>query len=480
MKILLLNPGIICVGKYSSVPMSPMGLLRIGAYFQDHNAQVKMIDCALPPNYSATRLPMKVVYHDAPYVEHRPCGSIQQHIKENMWKPVWYFGKPHDQIKAEMLQAFPDGPDQVWVGSHLTYYYETSWDLVKMAKYIFPRAKVLLGGIYPTLCPEHADGSGADLVVKGRIDDALPYLPDYSLMPYDASIRHFKSSSGCPVNPPCSFCSVGLLDPEFTPMNVDRTVSWVQEQFDMGVKNVTMWSSQLLMPPRTFKDFCRKIIDTGMPDQGLRISASEGIQPSLFKDEMAQLMRAAGFTSINIPVETVSRSLLEDFHKPSDMDDTERSIDLAFKYGFQNIDAFIMLGTPGQSPEQVIESIIYCWKRDVGTRMMAFTPVPGSELYDKSQEFQSREIEYLNPYLWPAAHENLTCLELEEIHEINKLGFDLWYTTGRKSSRIHNIFEKYCEEYGIISDRKYYINDPHRKTTPSQDSREDIRISTAG
>lgn len=458
MNILLLNPGIICVGRYGSMPMSPMGLLRIGAHLKEQGHNVKLIDAAVVPNFYLAKCSIKDVYQDYPFVDYRPCGSIEQHEREGMVKPVHYYGRPISWIKQQMIKAF-DGkqPDQVWVGSHLTYYYETSWELVSVAKEMFPRAKVLLGGIYPTLVPEHAARSGADICYKGEIPDLEGVMPDYSLLDYDSSIKMFKSSRGCKVNPPCAFCAVPFMEKKFSPMDVDATFNWIKEEFDKGTRDFIMWSSQLLMPPRTFKQFCEKVIESGMPGQGLKLAASEGIQPSLFKDDIAEIMRKAGFDDVNIPLEAIRDDRVDEYHKPSDLNDVERSIDLAFKHGFRSIKAFIMTATPGQSAEEIVEAVVYCWSRNVRTSMMAFTPVPGSEMFAESEEFQSRPLELLNPFLWPAAHEELTCQELEEIISIAAKRFDLWSLTGRRKSRIDTMFEHYCRKYNLFKERELFL-----------------------
>lgn len=472
MKILLVNPGINCVGRYSMTPMTPMGLLKIGAYFKEHGHDVKLVDGAFVPNYSLLKMPIKSCYPDAPFIDYRPCGSVKQYALEGMMKPVKYYGKPISLIKKEMIEAF-DYPDQIWVGSHLTYYYETSWELVALAKELFPKSKVLLGGIYPTLCPEHASRSGADIVYEGEIEGLESYLPDYSLMPYECKVKVFKASEGCRVNPPCAFCSVVALSKKFRPLDVDSTINWVQEQFNQGTKNFIMWSSQLLDPPNVFKDFCRKMIATKMPEQGIKLAASEGIQPSLFTDEMASLMRQAGFDDINIPMEAIRKDRIKEYGKPSSLVHVERSINLAFKYGFRSIKAFIMMATPNQTPEEIIEAIVYCWKRHVRISLMPFTPVPKSEMFEEDKNFQERPLELLNPFLWPAAHEGLTCQDLERIGEIVNLGFDSWYIQYRNDSYIDSLFVKACIDYNLIQDRKYFLEsiyDNSRETVPAENS----------
>lgn len=452
----MVNPGILCVGQYPAHPMSPMGLLRIGAYFKQHGHNVKLIDGALVPNFYLVKSPINKVYPNAPFVDYRPCGSEKLYEREGMMKPIRYYGKPLDLIKREMLSAFNGKPDQIWVGTHLTYYYETSWELVSLSKALFPNVPVLVGGIYPSLCYEHASRCGADIVYKGEISNLESYLPDYSLMSYEHKVKMFKAGRGCLVNPQCAFCSVITLEPIFRGMDVDPTVDWIVKEFNSGTKDFVLWSSQLLVPPKTFKEFCRRIIATGLPSKGLRLAASEGIQPSIFTEEIALLMKQAGFDDINIPLEAIRDERVDEYQKPSSFTHVERSIDYAFKYGFRCIKAFIMMATPNQTPDEIIEAIVYCWKRHVRISLMPFTPVPGSKMFEDSEEFRNRPLELLNPFLWPAAHEGLTCRQLEEISSIAHLGFDVWFLK-RKKTFIHSLFEKYAIKYNLLYDRSYFL-----------------------
>ena len=73
------------------------------------------------------------------------------------------FGLPL-QLVEEHLAAPAQGdffeaehwvPDEVWITSIMTYWWESTLDTVLLMKRLFPRARIRVGGIYPTLAPHH-------------------------------------------------------------------------------------------------------------------------------------------------------------------------------------------------------------------------------------------------------------------------------------------------------------------------------------
>jgi radical SAM superfamily enzyme YgiQ (UPF0313 family) len=119
------------------------------------------------------------------------------------------------------------------------------------------------------------------------MDDIDDLMPDYSLDSTISSVRTIQLGKGCNVSPPCSFCAVVAMDPKFKVLSPDTVFNYMQEEYAKGCDYWQIWSSQLLVPPARFKNLMRLIIGSGMK---LSITASEGVQASLFDDEIAQLM----------------------------------------------------------------------------------------------------------------------------------------------------------------------------------------------
>jgi hypothetical protein len=60
-------------------------------------------------------------------------------------------------------------PDVIFVTSVVTYWYSGVFEVIGEVKRVFPQTPVILGGIYATVCQEHAvQHSGADHVVSGN------------------------------------------------------------------------------------------------------------------------------------------------------------------------------------------------------------------------------------------------------------------------------------------------------------------------
>src|SRR5204863_5266963 len=81
------------------------------------------------------------------------------------------FGMTPDELEAKLtkirdsawaarkslfdVKVFP-APDEIWISSIMTYWWESTRDVIERCQKVFPKAVIRVGGIYPTLAPEHA------------------------------------------------------------------------------------------------------------------------------------------------------------------------------------------------------------------------------------------------------------------------------------------------------------------------------------
>src|SRR5262249_6086090 len=70
------------------------------------------------------------------------------------------FGLTLQAVEEHLRQARLDqqpawAPDEVWITSIMTYWWESTFDSVRLFKRLFPKAKLRIGGLYPTLAPHH-------------------------------------------------------------------------------------------------------------------------------------------------------------------------------------------------------------------------------------------------------------------------------------------------------------------------------------
>ncbi|MEO0080223.1 MAG: Fe-S oxidoreductase, partial [candidate division WOR-3 bacterium] len=126
--------------------------------------------------------------------------------------------------KVKLVSGF-DGagyePDKIYITSLFTYAWEPVHEAIRYYRAKYPKARLTVGGIYATLCPERLrEEFGNSISIRRGTSPELDSLrPDYSLVPdWDASIVF--ATRGCVRS--CPFCSVKLLEPKFTALKSIR------------------------------------------------------------------------------------------------------------------------------------------------------------------------------------------------------------------------------------------------------------------
>jgi radical SAM superfamily enzyme YgiQ (UPF0313 family) len=141
-------------------------------------------------------------------VQHKSWGTNNQYI--GLLKIAAYHkqaGDTVEYVRAYEIPATP--PDMILVTSMFTYWYKCVWETVQFYKFFYPTVPLLLGGIYATICPEHAARSGADQVVAGEYEKSRSLPPDPTVLPSKPRFVYSMTSYGCPNA--CSYCASRIL-----------------------------------------------------------------------------------------------------------------------------------------------------------------------------------------------------------------------------------------------------------------------------
>ena len=154
--LLLINPWIYDFAAYDFFAR-PLGLLYLAGLLRARGYAVHFLDCL-----------------GAPHARTGPFGT-GRYPKEIMPPPAALKGITRrygrygisEAAFRERLARVPT-PAAILVTSLMTYWHPGVAAAIGLARERFPEAPVILGGIYATLCPEHARKySGADRVVAG-------------------------------------------------------------------------------------------------------------------------------------------------------------------------------------------------------------------------------------------------------------------------------------------------------------------------
>ena len=184
-------------------------------------------------------------------------------------------------------QATSREPDKVYVTSLFTYAWEPVHQAVAYYKNAFPNAKMVLGGIYATLMPEHAALSEADEIHAGLFEEAEGFLPDYSLVP-DWQQSIVFSHRGC-VNC-CPYCAVPRLEPGNGPIRVKS----IRHLIAPGHKKVVLWDNNLL-GATNWRDLIAELKEIG-----LSVDFNQGLDARRITEEVAQEFKGLRITPIRM------------------------------------------------------------------------------------------------------------------------------------------------------------------------------------
>ena len=200
LRILLVNPPIFDFTAYDFW-LRPHGMLRVAGQMR-HSCRLSFFDYLVSKRRDAWgrgRFDFRIVGKP------KPLRDIPRNFRR--------FGRPRAEFREFLRsQTF----DVTLIQTLMTYWYPGVQEVIEDIRGLQPSAKIVLGGVYATLCPSHARSLGADLVIEGSAleplwqllsiepEKGIPYwLPGY------ADVGTIKISEGCPFR--CTYCSAPLL-----------------------------------------------------------------------------------------------------------------------------------------------------------------------------------------------------------------------------------------------------------------------------
>lgn len=424
--------------------LRPLGLLYLAAIIREKtNLEIDfldLLDCSRVESGYGFRSRVKSDGRSSFYKEEVKKPDLFRHIPRKFSRYGWPLAQAED-----FLKRLPP-PEAVLLTCTMTYWYPGVQTAVELVRKVFGRVPVVLGGIYPTLCPEHARSqSGAEVVVTGAGEhqvlpllkeicgpgilrlgsgevrfsglDSLPF-PAYDLY-QDRSTVCLLTSRGCPLN--CSYCASRLLYPGFEQRQPGRVVSEILHFRGLGARNIAFYDDALLLNQERH---LLEILEAVAPLQpGLNFHTPNGLSPRVVDHRLAVLMKKAGFSSIFLSLENVDADWLRQTGPKVEASDLERALDCLENAGFRRkeISVYILVGQPLQTRHQVLDSLKLVRKLGARPRLAYYSPVPGTrdwELLLEAGKIKSDSDPLLHnklvfPYFWG----NLTPEELEEIKQ---------------------------------------------------------------
>lgn len=396
--ILLINPWIQDFAAYDFWA-KPMGLLILAAILRQSGFQVSYIDCLdrfhpqAPPQDPTAR------HGRGPYLKtalKKPPGlaHIPRRFSRYGIKPQW--------LKKDLTALRP--PDLVLVTSLMTYWYPGVQETIAVVRSVFSNIPIILGGIYATLCQDHAmETAGADEVFTGpgvlRILDIVAdhtedatarqgNQNDPNTWPRPAfDLQHrityipLLTAIGCPYQ--CAYCASKVLNSEYRRRSaqsvVDEIKFWHQQH---GIIDFVFYDDALLLDAENHALLIFEgIIRSGI---NIRLHTPNGIHIREIDDQVARLMHGAGITTLRLGLETA------DFHTRNTIDrkvneaEFHHAVNCLKNAGFKRkqMGAYLLVGLPDQSVSSVEASIQTVKQNGLIPVLAHYTPIPHTAMWE--------------------------------------------------------------------------------------------------
>ncbi|MET0689631.1 MAG: hypothetical protein ABWZ38_01290 [Candidatus Binatia bacterium] len=160
-RILLVNPPIYDFSAYDFW-LKPYGMLRVAGFLRGQ-AEFSLfdfldrLDPRVPKNNYRADSWGRGEFFSQPVSTPPIFTDIRRRFRR--------FGLPRGEFQAFL--AGEEHFDFALIQTGMTYWYLGVQELVEAIRAQHPQTKIILGGVYATICPVHARGLGADLVVAG-------------------------------------------------------------------------------------------------------------------------------------------------------------------------------------------------------------------------------------------------------------------------------------------------------------------------
>jgi radical SAM superfamily enzyme YgiQ (UPF0313 family) len=275
--------------------------------------------------------------------------------------------------------------DFAMIQTGMTYWYPGVCEVIEAIRSHTPGTKIILGGNYATLCPDHARSLGADLVISGEDLSLLSTLtaiePSFDSLPLWEAYRQLdvgvlRLSDGCPFK--CTYCSIPVVSPRFLVRPLNHTIEELTMVVSLGASNIAFYDDALLFQPeKCLLPFLDEVIGKELMT---KLHTPNALNARFLNAEIAEKMMAAGFRSFYLGFESRAASWQKKTGGKVYDHEFKRAVDNLFRAGAPrgSITCYLIAGHPRSGIQEIEDSMKLA--NDLGIRVMLseFSPIPGT------------------------------------------------------------------------------------------------------
>lgn len=439
--ILLVNPWIDDFAAYD-VWAQPLGLLLLAGLLRQQGYRLSYIDCLDRFHPRAPRTDPHARQGRGPYLKSpRPNPRGLEGIPRRFSR----YGIPEAWLREDLGRLAPI--DLILVTSMMTYWYPGLQATIAALRRACPGKPIVLGGVYATLCREHAESTaGADQVVPGMADGRLLGLigrltgyaggPAFNpggteRCPYPAwDLRRrinyvpVLTSFGCPFD--CAYCASRFLQPHCHRRRpeavIEEILYWHKTA---GVRDFVIYDDAFLLDaPAHAVPILEGLVRTAVP---LRFHTPNALHIRGLDAAMARLLARAGFVTIRLGLETAVRRAANSYdHKVDGHEFITAAANLrAAGFTFREVGAYLLFGLPGQAIAPVVESIRFVKDQGIRPVLAYYTPIPHTRLWGEAVAASRYDLEadpiFSNNAILPCQAESFSWQQLSRLKDLTRM-----------------------------------------------------------
>jgi radical SAM superfamily enzyme YgiQ (UPF0313 family) len=387
-RALLINPWIYDFAAFNFW-LKPLGLLYLASILRENGFQVALLDLLDrgSPGHPQARDGRYGTgnFHSSRVGKPTVLKEVNRYYKR-YGVPIDYFTQRLGEIEC---------PDMVFVTCTMTFWYPGLFEVVRIVKSRFPHVPVIVGGIYATLCHEHAKRfSGADFVIRGSAENGLDFLnisrydgldelpyPAYDLYP-QLDYACILTSRGCPFR--CTYCASSIVSGPFYQRNPSKVADEMEYYYwQLGVRDIVFYDDALLWRPREhieqiLDEIIRRKIKT-------RFHVPNGLHPRFLEERVAHKMKSANFTSLYLSLETSDRKRQLSTGGKVANNDLISALDNLEKAGYsrKEVIVYVLAGMADQSSKEVAETCLFVNSLGAKVHVVEYSVIPGTADWKK-------------------------------------------------------------------------------------------------
>ena len=229
-----------------------------------------------------------------------------------------------------------------------------------------------------------------------------PYKKYYSLLSKNFPITTMMTSRGCPYN--CIYCE--RMGKKFRAVSAEKVLEEIEHCLSLGIKEIFFHDDTFTIDKKRVFNICELI-----NKRGLKFDWDARVRVDTVNYDLLSSMKKAGCHRISFGVESGNSRILKNLRKGITLEQVETAFRQCRELKIQTLADF-MIGSPGESLQDIIETISFAGKLGADyAQFSVTTPYPGTDLYrealskgviksDVWSEFACNPKEDFIPPLW--------------------------------------------------------------------------------